>query len=332
MSGTKRLLNAKQRLPDVVRRLLSVTGGDVIIHEVCVLAKSMLGVDEVSLFLADGSGENIVEHEVVAKKLRATRHHLKVGGEGITGSVASSKKPAVVADVRKDKRYLKTYESTRSEAAVPIVAGDRLLGVLNFESNHLGYFRNTDLPLLEILAAQLAIALRLESLERRAVRWQERLAAVQNIARLGGGVASMETMMKRVVDTVRTECGGHYAAIYRADYDRRELVRVAQSGAQSFDDASEGRLKFGTGVIGRAFDLGEVVNVKDVRRETMYVLRVPGVRSQLCVPIRVGDRPVGILDAEGAQVGEFTDDELTFLETVARMIAPSFQSPVPVGR
>jgi putative methionine-R-sulfoxide reductase with GAF domain len=58
----------------------------------------------------------------------------------------------------------------------------------------------------------------------------------------------------------------------------------------------------------------------------MYVARVPGVMSEVCVPIRVGDNCLGILDAQAQTVGEFTGDEVMFLEAVARLLAPSFQA------
>jgi len=62
----------------------------------------------------------------------------------------------------------------------------------------------------------------------------------------------------------------------------------------------------------------------------MYVERIPGVLSEVCVPIRVGDRCLGILDAQAQTVGEFTPDEVMFLETIARALAPAFRTPVEV--
>ena len=53
--------------------------------------------------------------------------------------------------------------------------------------------------------------------------------------------------------------------------------------------------------------------------------------SEVCVPIRIGDRCLGILDAQAATVGEFTDDETMFLEAVARLLAPSLQAAAPVS-
>ncbi|HXX93852.1 MAG TPA: GAF domain-containing protein, partial [Planctomycetota bacterium] len=199
-----------------------------------------------------------------------------------------------------------------------------------------GYFQKTDLDVLGFLGSQLAIALRMVELDERAREWQERMSALHNLLRLGGGAVPQEALLRRVVDTVRAMCGGHYAAVFLGDYDREELVLLAQSSAKPVDIAVASRLKFRTGLTGKAFELGETVNVRDVRNESMYVDRIPGVLSEVCVPLRVGDRCVGILDAQAPNVGEFTKDEVLFLEAVARFLAPTLSPPVesssPTGR
>lgn len=322
----KSRLDAVKLLPEVIGRLLSVSDADRLLHEVCALASDALGADEVSLLLSEPSGQDLIEHEVVGKKLRPTRYRLKIKDQGICGSAALKKVPQVVADVRKDKRYVEVHSDVRSEAAVPILSGDQVLGVLNFESRKVGYFQKTDLPLLSFLASQLAIALKMVELDQRARRWQDRVAALHNLSRLGGGVAPRETVLTRVADAVRMTCGGHYAAVFQGDYEREELVLLAQSSAHPLNIATGARLKFGTGLLGKAFELGETVNVRDVSKEPMYLFKIPGVQSEVCVPIRVGDACVGILDAQAQNVGEFTDEEVMFLETVARTLAPTLQT------
>jgi putative methionine-R-sulfoxide reductase with GAF domain len=322
-------MDAVKLLPEVIRRLLAVSDTDLLLHEVCALASDALGADEVSLLLIDPDGTELVEHEVVGKRLRPTRYRLKIKNQGICGSAASKRQPVVVADVKKDKRYVEVHSDMRSEAAMPILSGEEILGILNFESKKVGYFQKSDVPVLSFLASQVAIALKMVELEQRGRTWQDRVAALHNLARLGGGAAPREAVLQRVADAVRMTCGGHYAAIFQGDYDREELVLLAQSSAHPINIATGARLKFGTGLLGKAFELGETVNVKDVRKDPMYLFKIPGVLSEICVPIRVGDACLGIIDAQAQNVGEFTDDEAMFLETVTRALAPLLQSAAP---
>jgi len=327
--GKRTRLDAVKLLPEVIRRLLSISDAEELLREVCTLANKALGAEEVSLLLAAPGARELVEHEVVGKKLRPTRHRLRFDDPGISVWSARERKPVVVSDVRKDRRYLEVRSDTRSEAAVPILAGDRLLGVLNFESRRVGYFQKGDLGLLLFLASQLAVALRVVELDARARERQERLEALHNLSRLLGGVAPIEAVLQRMADAVRMTSGGHYAAIFQGDYEREELVLLAQASANPLTIAAGARLKFGTGLIGKAFAIGETINVRDVRKDPMYLFKVPGVLSELCVPVRLGDACVGILDAQAAAVGEFTDEEVMFLETVARLLAPAVQAHAP---
>jgi sigma-B regulation protein RsbU (phosphoserine phosphatase) len=93
-------------------------------------------------------------------------------GEGIVGWVAKNVEPVIVGDVSSDKRYLNARDETRSEIVVPLVAADRIVGVLNLESNRLEAFGEDDLYLLKTFGSQAALSierakLHLEILEKR---------------------------------------------------------------------------------------------------------------------------------------------------------------------
>jgi len=97
---------------------------------------------------------------------------LKVGNEGITGWVASTGRPLYVPDVQKDPRYVPGMKEVRSEIALPLKIGEKVLGVLNVESTELGAFHERDVRILSSLAAQAAVAIEnarlYEEIERKA--------------------------------------------------------------------------------------------------------------------------------------------------------------------
>jgi signal transduction histidine kinase len=77
-------------------------------------------------------------------------------GQGITGRVMRERQPIRVGDVTVEPHYISHMPSIRSEMAAPLVAGERVLGVVNVESPHLDAFSGDDLRLLTTLAGQLA--------------------------------------------------------------------------------------------------------------------------------------------------------------------------------
>ena len=77
-------------------------------------------------------------------------------GEGITGWVARTGKPANVGDVAKDPRYIMLRPEVASELAVPLEVGGEVRGVINVDSDRPDAFSASDQELLEALAIQAA--------------------------------------------------------------------------------------------------------------------------------------------------------------------------------
>jgi PAS domain S-box-containing protein len=81
------------------------------------------------------------------------------GDKGITVKAARMGETVFVPDVGKDKAYVQVGETIRSELAVPIKMANKVLGVLNVESEKLAAFDEEDKKLLEILASHAATAI-----------------------------------------------------------------------------------------------------------------------------------------------------------------------------
>lgn len=80
-------------------------------------------------------------------------------GNGISGYVAATGQSYVCPDVNNDPLYLPGYESAASCLAVPLRLVDRVVGVLNVESDRLGAFTDEDRQVAEIFARYIAVAL-----------------------------------------------------------------------------------------------------------------------------------------------------------------------------
>lgn len=77
--------------------------------------------------------------------------------QGLCGAAFESRKTLVVGDVQKDKRYLPTFHTTRSEIIVPLANGHRrIVGVLDVESDKVNAFGRDDRDFLEHVGNLLA--------------------------------------------------------------------------------------------------------------------------------------------------------------------------------
>jgi signal transduction histidine kinase len=168
----------------VGRRITSVTSIDSVLQQVAELIQSAFDYDHVGIAMIE---DDTVVYRVGAGKLwenagfEFSPAHLKVGQEGVTGWVADAGQPLLVPDVREEPRYVWMRGSrTLSELAVPIRLKDRVIGVLDAQSDQLDAFDESDLTVLQSLADQAAIAIENARLYERA----QRLAVVEERQRL----------------------------------------------------------------------------------------------------------------------------------------------------
>lgn len=111
--------------------------------------------DGKTLILSAGTGE-------VGKQLLQRRHRLLMNISSINGRAAIEKQPIIVADTNSAAFFLPNplLPETRSEMAVPLIVGELVVGVLDMQSARSGALSQETLPALQLLAGQLAIAIR----------------------------------------------------------------------------------------------------------------------------------------------------------------------------
>lgn len=101
-------------------------------------------------------------------------------GEGIIGMAALTGKPIRIPNLHKGNGYPPGIEDARSALALPLIAKDKTIGVLNIESHHLDAFSPEEETLLTILAGQIAIAIENARLYEQAVESKSKLEGVFN--------------------------------------------------------------------------------------------------------------------------------------------------------
>lgn len=134
---------------------------DSLFREALVTVRDALGADSVALLLANES-----EDELLARASAGLSEEVTIGvkirsGEGMAGRVMASRQPLIVPDLSQIHVVSPVLRQSglRSVVAVPIISGDRLLGVLHAGSRQLDRFGPPDAELLELLADRLALAL-----------------------------------------------------------------------------------------------------------------------------------------------------------------------------
>jgi len=135
------------------------------------LISNRFGFYHVGIFLVDSRSEYATlraSNSSGGAQMLERGHRLRVGTEGIVGTAAGTGEARIALDVGKDAVFFDNPElpQTRSEMALPLIAGGETLGILDIQSLEANAFSEDDIPTLQVLADQLATAVQNANLLR----------------------------------------------------------------------------------------------------------------------------------------------------------------------
>jgi GAF domain-containing protein/HAMP domain-containing protein len=156
--------NQLQASAEVGSAIASIRTLDELLPKITQQISHRFGFYHVGIFLIDPAGEYAVlmaANSEGGKQMLARNHQLRVNEVGIVGYVTGKKEPRIAMDVGKDAVFFNNPDlpETRSEMALPLKVGDRILGALDVQSTEPDAFTQEDIATLQLLADQVAIAI-----------------------------------------------------------------------------------------------------------------------------------------------------------------------------
>jgi len=251
---------------------------------------------------------------------------LKIGKEGIAGWVAHAGQPLVVEDVSKDSRYIKAMGECKSEVAIPLKLKDRVIGVLDAESDQLFAFTQKDVRILSQLASQIAVTIENSRLFQEEKKRSLQLALINDVGRKVVSTLDLNKLLERVIEGIQINFKYNHVSLFLIDESSGELVLKTYFGEDS-DSVKEGlRLKVGVGMVGWVAKSKKTFCSNDVSKEAKYIPAISKTKSALSVPLKSGQKVLGVLDVESFRINAFDDQDVAVLETLADFLATALNN------
>ncbi len=245
-------------------------------------------------------------------------------GQGVVGWVAEHAQPLLVPDVQQEPRYSATTPHTRSELAVPMMLGDRLIGVMNVESAYLNRFSEEDQHLLLALAGQLAVIIENARLHRETQQRLDEVSTLYSFAQQMSTSLDMNQLLEASVVSLRQVLHCRSANIWLADSASQTLkIHVAAGLQDRWKNAA--KLLWGEGIVGQVAASGKPIYVPDTHRID-FIFFDASVRSLLCVPLMVHERVIGALAVDQDVPDAFTLEDERILTIAAAQAAVAIEN------
>ena len=148
----------------VARTIAEIHGQREILETIVQQISARFGFYHVGIFLTDINGEYVVLEAASSdggKKMIQRGHKLAIGRQGIIGFAAYQKRPRIAQNVGADVIFLSSPDlpETHSEMALPLLIRNRLVGILDLQSEEHNAFSSDDISTLQIMTDQIALAL-----------------------------------------------------------------------------------------------------------------------------------------------------------------------------
>jgi phosphoserine phosphatase RsbU/P len=246
-------------------------------------------------------------------------------GKGVVGQVALTRQPMLLNDVTTSPHYIGVNPEVRSELAVPLIAKNRLIGVMDLESEQADYFQPEHLDLLTLTASRIAQAIENARLYTRVSRQAQTLQVLNEIAVELASILDLDPLLERVGQLLRRLIDYQMFTIMLLD-EKGETLVTRYAWRFGYTHAPRRRLSITSGLVGAAVREWRPINVPDVRKDQRYLPMNEETRSELVVPLFYKGRIIGVLDLEHTRTGFFNEEHERMLTTLSAQVAIAIEN------
>jgi GAF domain-containing protein len=312
-------------------RVVSELDTAQVLHAVARNVLDLTGADDVYVFLHDPVDGQLTFGTALWRS-EPSWVSLQKQPDRFTRAVLESSRSLVINHAREHPYFASAETRALTEeqgASIEAIAGFPLLGtagvvgVMSVAYLRPHAFGADELRILGLLASQAAVAITNARLYEETRQRLEELTMLHEVSLAAASTLSPEEIAERVIAVLEQSLGFEYQSVYLVD-EKRGMLELIGRDAGRQDRPSE--LPTGRGLAGWVAECGIALRIGDVSQDARYVEIIPGVRSELVVPLTVGDRVIGVLEASSSYHDAFSAADERLIVTVARQLAVAIEN------
>jgi NtrC-family two-component system sensor histidine kinase KinB len=321
-------------LYDVSRELATALDLRTVLQRVLYEALQNVGGERCSIVVLDDAGKAIDATIVYGSQLHehTTQQMRETMERGLAGWVIQNHKGAYVPDTTKDERWLIRPDDTdrsgaKSAICVPLLAREKLVGVLTLVHTKVNAFSTEQLDLMQAIADQAGIAVLNARLYTESQRQARVMTALAEGAAAMNASLRMDDVYQRVLIQTMQALQVETVALGMIEGDHIVFRAAAGHNAGNIVNA---KLELGKGITGTVTREGRGVVIPDVSKEKNFSMadRPGGVemRGLLVAPIQSQGRVMGVLEAINPIARSFDPDALLVMTGIGGLAGTTIQN------
>lgn len=251
-------------------------------------------------------------------------------GEGLTSILIRTREPLMLVEDTMNRATAMgakvSGKPAKSWMGVPLLAQGEAIGAMivqDLENEH--SFDDEDLHFVIAVANQISGAINNARVLNESRQTALQFETAAEIARDISSSLDLDELLKKAVDLIRSRFDFYHAGVFLKDLPG-EFVVVREATGEAGAQMKRTGHKLGVGsksVVGFVAGKGQALIVNDTTRDATYYANplLPDTRAEAAIPLKVGDRIVGVLDVQSKQSYAFAEDNLRTLQILADQLA-----------
>jgi len=317
----------------ISRELASALDLRTLLQRVLFLSLGSVGGERGSIIVLDDRGQPVDAAIVYGSRLHShsTQQLRDTMDKGLAGWVMRNRKAVLLPDTSRDERWLRRPDDAvnrsgaKSAICVPLLARERLVGMLTLVHPTPGSYTDEHLALMQAIADQAGVAIlnaRLYAESQRQARVMTALA--ENAVTINASLR-LEDVLQRILEQTRQALRVEVVLLAMVNEHRQELEFRAATGKESHSIIGLSR-PLTQGIAGRVALEGRGIVVPNARLAEAD--QIPGLemRAFVCAPVHTRGKIIGVLEAINPQNGGLDPDALLVLSGIGSLAGTAIQN------
>ncbi len=308
-----------------------------VLQRLLFAALQNVGGERGSIVVLDDNGKPVDATIVYGKSFHehTTQQLRETVDRGLAGWVVKNRKAALVPDTSQDERWLRRADDAvdksgaKSAICVPLLARERLVGVLTLVHSVPNAFNSEHLELMQAIADQASIAVLNARLYTESSRQTRIMTALADGAAAFSASLEVREVWQRVLNQTMQAMQVETVAIGLIEEPDQTIVFRAAAG-QNAGNILDRRIPSGKGLVGLVAREGRGLIVPNVKEDKRFsdTQRFSGIEAKAIAlaPIQSQGKTIGVLEAINPISGVFDPDALTVMTGIGGLAGTTIRN------